>query len=122
MSMEYKGYTARVVCDADAEVLHGEVDGLRDVVTFEATSVKALRAAFQQSVDDYLALCATRGEQPDRAYSGKLLVRMEPYLHRVLSNTARATDTSLNTLVVDTLALKANAFAAGVLPEPKDRP
>ena len=54
--MEYKGYTARVEFDQDARVLFGEVEGLRDVVTFEATDVKDLEREFHASVDDYLAM------------------------------------------------------------------
>ena len=33
--MEYKGYYAQVVFDEDANVFHGEVINLRDVITFE---------------------------------------------------------------------------------------
>lgn len=31
--MEYKGYTAKVEFDDEAEIFHGEVIGIRDVVT-----------------------------------------------------------------------------------------
>ena len=116
--MDYKGYRARVVYDNDAEVLHGEVEGLLDVITFTATNVAALRSAFHTSVDDYLVMCAQRGEAPERPYSGKLLVRMEPYLHRLLSATAAEREQSLNAVIVDMLALQANAFAAA----PKGKP
>ena len=61
--MEYKGYVGRVEFDADAGVLFGEVEGLRNVVTFEATNVRDLNAAFRASVDDYLGnVPQARGE------------------------------------------------------------
>ena len=41
----YKGYTATVRFDPDAEVLHGEVTGVRDIITCQATSVEGLREA-----------------------------------------------------------------------------
>ena len=44
--MTHIGRSARVAFDADAEVLHGEVLGLRDVLTFQATSVEGLEVAF----------------------------------------------------------------------------
>jgi predicted HicB family RNase H-like nuclease len=94
--MEYKGYTARIVFDGEAGVLSGEVEGLRDVVTFEATNVDDLKEAFQDSVDDYLEMCAERGEEPEKPYSGKFLVRVDPRLHRDLAMAAAGAGKSLN--------------------------
>lgn len=98
--MTYKGYTATVSFDPDAEVLHGAVIGLRDVITFQATSVEALREEFRASVDDYLAWCEELGRQPDRAYSGRVLVRMDSDLHRDLAAAAQREGTSINALIV----------------------
>jgi predicted HicB family RNase H-like nuclease len=98
--MTYEGYSATVAFDADAEVLHGEVIGLRDVITFQATSVEGLKEAFRDSVDDYLALCAELGQEPERAYAGRFLVRMEPDLHRDLAVAAEREGESINAFVV----------------------
>lgn len=68
--MEYQGYTAVVEFDDEAGVFHGAVRHLRDVITFEGTSVEELRQAFRDSVDDYVEFCARRGKEPDRPYSG----------------------------------------------------
>src|ERR1043166_9068541 len=94
--MEYKGYTARVTFDEEAGVLFGEVDGLRDVVTFEATNVNELKTAFHDSVDDYLAMCKERNEEPEKPYSGKFLVRVDPRLHREVAIAAARSGKSLN--------------------------
>lgn len=94
--MEYKGYSARVEFDADAGVLVGEVEGLRDVVTFEATNVRDLEKAFHESVDDYLGMCAERGEEPEKPYSGRFLVRVDPKLHRDIALAAARAGKSLN--------------------------
>lgn len=94
--MEYKGYTARVVFDEDAGVLFGEVEGLRDVVTFEATNSKDLKTAFRESVDDYLSMCAERGEEPEKPYSGKFLLRVDARLHREIAMAAARSGKSLN--------------------------
>ena len=53
---EYKGYTATI--EVADDVLHGEIIGIRDVVTFEADSIPELQRAFEDSVDDYLEFCA----------------------------------------------------------------
>ncbi len=63
--IEYKGYFAKVEFDDDAGIFHGEVINLRDVITFEGETAKGLKQAFQDSVDDYLAFCAERGEDPE---------------------------------------------------------
>lgn len=97
--MQYKGYTARAELDADAGLLHGEVLGIRDVVTFQAKSVDKLLSAFRASVDDYLAFCKKRGEQPDEPLSGKFVVRLDPRLHRKVALAAAASGMSLNSFV-----------------------
>jgi predicted HicB family RNase H-like nuclease len=47
----YKGYEAKVELDEQAGVFHGEVN-TRDVITFQGPSVKELKQAFEDSVDD----------------------------------------------------------------------
>src|SRR5882762_6364800 len=101
--MEYKGYTARVEFDQDARILFGEVEGLRDVVTFEASDVKDLEREFHASVDDYLAMCAERGEEPEKPYSGKFVVRVDPLLHREVAMAASRSGKSLNAFTSEAL-------------------
>ncbi len=93
----YKGYTATVEFDADEMLLHGRLDRIRDVVSFHATSVDDLHAEFVAAVDDYLAFCRERNEVPDRPYSGRFVVRMEPEMHRSLAVAASADRLSINT-------------------------
>jgi predicted HicB family RNase H-like nuclease len=80
--MQYKGYLSRVELDDQANLFHGEVVNIRDVVTFQGTTVDELHRAFEDSVDDYLAFCAERGEEPDPPFSGRLAVRLSPEQHR----------------------------------------
>ena len=94
--MEYKGYIGSVQFDDDADIFHGEVINIRDVVTFQGTSVQEIRKAFQDSVDDYLEFCAELGEEPERPFSGKFTVRVSPELHRKVYVQARLHDMSLN--------------------------
>jgi len=69
--IEYKGYVGKVEFDDEAAIFHGEVIGTRDVITFEGESVAELRQAFQASIDDYLAFCASRGEHPDKPHGSQ---------------------------------------------------
>lgn len=101
--MEYEGYVAKVEYDDEAEIFHGEVINLRDVITFQGKSVEELKQAFQESVDDYLDFCAERGEEPEKPYSGKFSVRMDPELHRKITVKARMADKSLNSWINENL-------------------
>lgn len=61
----YKNFEATVAYDADARLYHGEVLAIRDVITFQAGSVAQIEQAFADSIEDYLAFCTARGEQPE---------------------------------------------------------
>jgi len=102
--MKYKGYYAQVAFDEDANIFHGEVINLRDLITFEGETVDELRQAFQDSVDDYLEFCAERGENPEKPYSGKLMVRVDPELHKRVALEARKRGVSINSLVGEALS------------------
>jgi predicted HicB family RNase H-like nuclease len=80
--MEYKGYLSRIEFDDEANIFHGEVINIREVITFQGKSVDELRKAFEDSVEDYLAFCAERGEEPDKPFSGRFTVRLSPEQHR----------------------------------------
>jgi predicted HicB family RNase H-like nuclease len=110
--MEYRGYLGHVEYDDKAGIFHGEVVNLRDVITFQGESVDELRRAFRESVDDYLAFCAARGEEPEKPYSGTFTVRIPPDLHRDIALRARMAGKSLNGWVTDLLGQAAS------LPEP----
>jgi predicted HicB family RNase H-like nuclease len=101
--MEYKGYTAKVEFDDEAEVFYGEVINLRDVITFQGESVAELKQALQESIDDYLDFCAERGEEPEKPYSGKFSVRIDPQLHQQITIKARSANKSLNSWIRDAL-------------------
>ena len=94
--MTYKGYQAKVELDEQAGVFHGEVINTIDVITFQGSSVEELKQAFQDSVDDYLEFCASRGEDPEKPFSGKFLVRVPPEVHRQVMAEARRQGKSLN--------------------------
>ena len=55
--MKYKGYIGSVEYDDTAKLFHGEVIGLKDVITFQGTTVKEIEKAFKDSVDDYISWC-----------------------------------------------------------------
>lgn len=101
--MEYKGYAAKVEYAPEGQVFFGRVLNIRDVLTFEGTTVKGLEKAFRDTVDDYLEMCAERGEKPERPFTGNLRLRMDPDLHRQAAAVAESQGKSLNTFMVEAL-------------------
>jgi predicted HicB family RNase H-like nuclease len=97
--LQHKGYAGLVEVDLEAKMLHGRVLGLRDVITFQGSTVGEAEQAFHDSVDDYLEFCKERGEKPEKPYSGKFLLRIAPGLHRELALLAEARKQSLNATV-----------------------
>lgn len=55
--MNYKNYIGQVEFDSEAEIFHGEVINIRDVITCQGQTVKQLKKAFKDSIDDYLEFC-----------------------------------------------------------------
>jgi predicted HicB family RNase H-like nuclease len=106
--MEYKGYTAKIEFDNDAGLFHGRVINLRDVITFQGRSVDELREEFRNSVEDYLEFCEKRGEQPEKPFSGKFVVRIDPQLHRAVAVAAAKEECSLNTWAAKTFEMALN--------------
>jgi len=92
--LEYKGYIGTI--EAEDGVFFGRVVGLRDVITFEGTTFAEVETAFRDSIDDYLAFCAERGEPADRPYSGRIPLRVSPDSHRRAAMHAQSEGLSLN--------------------------
>ncbi|MEI7826022.1 MAG: type II toxin-antitoxin system HicB family antitoxin [Chlorobiaceae bacterium] len=101
--LNYKGYTGHIEFDDKAGLFHGEVIDTKDVVTFQGRSVDEIVTAFRDSVDDYLDFCEERGEKPDKPFSGKFVLRMNPELHHSIHIKAIKAGKSLNKWVNDTL-------------------
>lgn len=97
--MKYKGYHGHVVYDEEAKLFHGEVVGLKDVITFQGTSVDELEQAFKDSVDDYLAFCKKLNRAPEKPFSGKLVLRLPPEVHQQAATKAKSSSLSLNTWI-----------------------
>jgi predicted HicB family RNase H-like nuclease len=101
--MTYKGYTAHIEFDEEAGLFHGEVIDTKDVITFQGSSVKELNKTFKDSVDDYLEFCKSRGEEPDKPFSGKFVLRLPKSLHRKIYIKAIKNGQSLNNFITESL-------------------
>ena len=102
-TLSYKGYTARIEFDSDDNIFFGRVLGVRDIIGFHGETVADLIADFQNAVNHYLEVCQQRGEEPEKAYSGKLTLRIPPNMHADIAAAAAQSGKSLNKWVTDTL-------------------
>ncbi|OQX23686.1 MAG: antitoxin HicB [Desulfobacteraceae bacterium IS3] len=108
--MEYKGYLSHVEFDSEADIFHGEVINIRDVITFQGKSVEELKQAFRDSVEDYPEFCAERGEEPDQPFSGQFTVRLSPEQHRKIIFAAEKSGKRLDKWVAEILEHAAGKF------------
>lgn len=112
-SMTYKGFAARVEYDAEDEIFVGHLAGVEAIIGFHADTVTDLKAAFHEAVDDYIAMCARLGREPQKPYSGKVMFRVSPEVHARAALAARLSGQSLNAWGED--ALRTAADRAGVV-------
>lgn len=94
--MSYKGYHARVEFDAEDHIFVGHIVGIRDVVGFHGESVVELESAFKEAIDNYLAACTELGQEPNKPYSGNLMLRIPADIHAAVAAAAEASGKSIN--------------------------
>jgi predicted HicB family RNase H-like nuclease len=102
--LKYKDYTGYVIYDDEARIFHGEVAGLRAVITFQGSTVDEIEQAFKDSIDDYLAWCKKRNKEPERSHSGKFNLRMPPDLYVKVMASAAQQGISINSYILKRLS------------------
>ncbi|MFA7441137.1 MAG: type II toxin-antitoxin system HicB family antitoxin [Sphingomonadaceae bacterium] len=94
--IRHKGYAARVEFDAEDGIFFGRIADIEDGAGFHADTVAGLIEAFREAVEDYLETCAKIGKTPEKPYSGKLMLRVDPDVHAKSAKAARLSGVSLN--------------------------
>ena len=101
--IEYRGYTGVFEYDEEYEFFSGHVVDTRDGINFEGRSVAELKDSMRRAVDDYLQYCEETGREPSKPYSGRILVRVEPEVHRRLARIANVRRMSMNAYIATRL-------------------
>ena len=101
--LTYKGYIGHVEFDDEADIFHGEVINTHDIITFQGKTVAEIKKAFRESINDYLAFCKERNEEPEKPFSGKFNLRIDPELHRKIYIAAKQTHVSINQWITDAI-------------------
>lgn len=98
--MKYKGYQGYVIYDDEAHIFHGEVVGIKAVITFQGTTVEEIEQAFKDSIDDYIDWCKKRGKEPEKVHSGKINLRMPPNIYVKVASQAAQEGISINSYIL----------------------
>ena len=101
--LEYNGYLAKIDFDNEFDCFVGEVINIKDVITFKGSTAKELKDEFRNSVNCYLDFCKKKNKDPDRPFSGKLMVRISPDVHRDIYSAAKGDGVSVNKWVAAAL-------------------
>jgi len=98
-TMKYKGFVGSFKVSIEDNVLHGKIECINDLVTYEAATPAELENAFHESVDDYLETCEMLGKTPDKTMSGSFNIRVGTELHKQLYIKSKEKDISLNDFI-----------------------
>lgn len=104
--MKYKGFYGSVDYSLEDSVLYGKIECINDLVTYEAETVKALKQAFNEAVDDYLDTCKELDITPNKSMSGSFNVRVGKSLHKAAYLYSKDNNLSLNDIVKTSLEEK----------------
>jgi len=107
--MTVDGYTAKIEYDEELDLFRGEILGLNGGADFYGKNPKELRAEFKKSLQVFLAVCAEKGIEPRRSFSGKFNLRIPPELHEQLAIAAQAEGKSINLLAQEALRMRVAA-------------
>lgn len=102
--LEYNGYFTKIHYSSNDNVLHGKIEGINDLVTFESGSCDTIEEEFHAAVDDYLEFCKEVGKEPDKTYKGSFNIRIPPELHKRADYLAKKQGKTLNQLVSDAIS------------------
>ena len=101
--LTYKGYQGSFEYDPEADIFHGDVLHINDVITFQGRSIDELKAALAESVEIYLEYCKKKNRVPEKPFSGTFNVRIAPEIHQQIAMRAAHDGVSLNKWVAKTL-------------------
>jgi len=97
--LEHKGLCAAVEYSTEDNCFFGQLIGIDGLVMFEGTTVEELKACFINAVEDYISTCEENGITPQKSYTGRLSVNIQPSLHMQIAAYARKNNTTIKDVV-----------------------
>ena len=95
----YKNFIGSVHFAAEDEVFYGKIEGIDDLITFEADNVKDLKNAFEFMVDEHIRDSEKAGIPVKKSYKGSLNIRIPGNLHQKATELAILNGISLNQFI-----------------------
>ena len=102
-AMKFGDYSAVISFDPEIQMFRGEFIGLNGGADFYADSIENLRKEGEISLRVFLDFAKEKNISPKKQFSGKLVLRLKPEIHRKYSLLASAKNMSLNQLLNETL-------------------
>lgn len=102
-TMKFGKYTAVISYEPDIAMFRGEFVDLNGGADFYADSIKSLRKEGETSLRVFLDFAKEKNLAPEKKYSGRLVLRLNPETHRRYKLRASAKNMSLNSLLTETL-------------------
>ena len=101
--LKYKGYYGSIHLDEDDLILYGKVEFIKALINYEGDSAAELKKAFEEAINDYLAMCEQEGMKPERPFKGTFNVRVGESLHERATIAATERGVKLNEFVKQAL-------------------
>ena len=106
-TMQYKNYIARIDIDEQNDTFHGRVINISDVINFKGKSMAELKREFAKSIEAYFKFCKDEGDEPEKPFSGRFVLRIDPEVHRAITRAAEREGVSINKWAEQQLELAA---------------
>ena len=110
-AITYKDFIGSVHFAAEDEVFYGKIEGIDDLITFEADNVKGLKEAFEYIVDEHIRDSEKAGVPAKKSYKGSLNIRIPEKLHEKASELAVLNGISLNQFIQQAIKHEINHIA-----------
>ena len=101
--LKYKGYYGSIHFDENDLILYGKVEFIKALINYEGESAADLKQAFEEAVDDYLAMCEQEVSKPEKPFKGTFNVRVGECLHEKATIAATDRGIKLNEFVKQAL-------------------
>ena len=101
--MKFGEYAAVISFDPEIQMFRGEFIGLNGGADFYADSIEKLQKEGETSLRVFLEFAAAKNISPKKQFSGKLVLRLKPEIHKKYKILASAKNVSLNQLLNETL-------------------
>lgn len=101
--MKFGEYDAVISFDPEIQMFRGDFIGLNGGADFYADNIEKLQQEGETSLRVFLDFAAEKNISPKKQFSGKLVLRLKPEIHKKYKLLASAKNVSLNQLLNEML-------------------